>query len=128
MVSPVYFLMLSIQAVRGLPRLRAPGIVPCIISFSRKLPCLAHSLADPTGLYILPMFFNDLLETNYLMIYWTDFRDLFYQIIGIWSQIIDLTLFFLSLKGYFHGNQLRVKISDQLSFSNCHSNINEIAV
>jgi len=32
-------LMLSIQAVRGLPRLRAPGIVPCIISFSRQLPC-----------------------------------------------------------------------------------------
>ena len=28
-----------IQAVRGLPRLRAPGIVPCIISFSRQLPC-----------------------------------------------------------------------------------------
>jgi len=27
--------MLSIQAVRGLPRLRAPDIVPCIISFSR---------------------------------------------------------------------------------------------
>jgi len=32
--SPVHVLMLSIQAVRGLPRLRAPGIVPCIISFS----------------------------------------------------------------------------------------------
>ena len=32
--------MLSIQAVRGLPRLRAPGIVPCIISFSRQLPRL----------------------------------------------------------------------------------------
>ena len=31
--------MLSIQAVRGLPRLRAPDIVPCIISFSRQLPC-----------------------------------------------------------------------------------------
>ena len=31
--------MLSIQAVRGLPRLRAPGIVPGIISFSRQLPC-----------------------------------------------------------------------------------------
>jgi len=30
-------LMLSIQAVRGLPRLRAPGIVPCIVSFSRRL-------------------------------------------------------------------------------------------
>jgi len=27
--------MLSIQAVCGLPRLHAPGIVPCIISFSR---------------------------------------------------------------------------------------------
>jgi len=26
--------MLSIQAMRGLPRLRAPGIVPCIIYFS----------------------------------------------------------------------------------------------
>jgi len=39
MVSPVHVLMLSIQAVRGLPRLRAPGIVPCIISFSRQLPC-----------------------------------------------------------------------------------------
>ena len=35
----VHVLMLSVQAVRGLPRLRAPGIVPCIISFSRQLPC-----------------------------------------------------------------------------------------
>ena len=34
-----HVLMLSIHAVRGLPRLRAPGIVPCIISFSRQLPC-----------------------------------------------------------------------------------------
>ena len=34
--SPVHVLMLSIQAVRGLPRLRAPGIVPCVISFSRR--------------------------------------------------------------------------------------------
>ena len=32
--SPVHVLMLSIQAVRGLPRQRAPGVVPCIISFS----------------------------------------------------------------------------------------------
>jgi len=31
--SPVQIL-LSIQAVRGLPRLRAFGIVPCIVSFS----------------------------------------------------------------------------------------------
>ena len=37
--SPVHVLMLSIQAVRGLPRLRAPGIVLCIISFSRQLRC-----------------------------------------------------------------------------------------
>ena len=34
--SPVHVLVLSIQAVRGLPRLRAPGIVPCIISFSMQ--------------------------------------------------------------------------------------------
>ena len=37
MESPVHVLM-SIQAVHGLPRLRAPGIVPCIITFSRQLP------------------------------------------------------------------------------------------
>ena len=37
--SPVHVLMLSIQAVRGPSRLRAPGIVPCIISFSKQLPC-----------------------------------------------------------------------------------------
>ena len=42
MESPVHVLMLSIQAVRGLPSLRAPGIVPCIISFSRQLPCYLH--------------------------------------------------------------------------------------
>jgi len=27
------------QAMRGLPRLHTPGIVPCIISFSRQFPC-----------------------------------------------------------------------------------------
>ena len=38
--SPVHVSMSSIQAVRGLPRLHAPGIVPCIVSFSRQqLPC-----------------------------------------------------------------------------------------
>jgi len=37
--SPVHVLMLSTQAVRGFPRPRAPDIVPCIISFSRQLPC-----------------------------------------------------------------------------------------
>jgi len=37
--SLVHVLMLSIQAVRGFPRMRAPGIVPCIISFPRQLPC-----------------------------------------------------------------------------------------
>ena len=39
MGSPVHVLMLSIKAVGGLPHLRAPDIVPCIISFSRQLPC-----------------------------------------------------------------------------------------
>jgi len=42
--SPVHVLMLSIQAVRGLPRLREPGTVPCIISFSTQLPCFLKSL------------------------------------------------------------------------------------
>ena len=37
--SLVHVFMLSIQAVRGLPGLRASGIVPYIISFSRQLPC-----------------------------------------------------------------------------------------
>jgi len=37
--SPVHVLMLSIQALRSLPRLCTPGIVPCIISCSRQLPC-----------------------------------------------------------------------------------------
>ena len=37
--SPVQVLMLSTQAVHGLPRLRVHGIVASIISFSRQLPC-----------------------------------------------------------------------------------------
>jgi len=39
--------MLSIQAVRGLPRLRAPGTVPCIISFSYS--CRDALIADATA-------------------------------------------------------------------------------
>jgi len=38
------FLMLSIQAVRRLPRLRAPGIVPCIISFLHATPLFPHGV------------------------------------------------------------------------------------
>jgi len=37
--SPVHVLMLSIQAVCGLPRLRASGVVPCIVSCS---PCFVN--------------------------------------------------------------------------------------
>jgi len=37
--SIVQVLMLSIQAVHGLPRLQAPGIIPRIISFSRQHLC-----------------------------------------------------------------------------------------
>ena len=36
--NPVHALVLSIQPMRGLPRLRAPSIVPCILSFWRQLP------------------------------------------------------------------------------------------
>ena len=35
--SPFHVLVLSTQAVRGLPRLRAPGIVPCAISTATVL-------------------------------------------------------------------------------------------
>ena len=42
--SPVHVLMLSIQVVCGLPRLRAPGIVPCIISFSLVSSWCDHSM------------------------------------------------------------------------------------
>jgi len=44
--SPVHVLMLSIQAVRGLPRLRARGIVPCVFSFSRQTRCDHSMLAS----------------------------------------------------------------------------------
>ena len=37
--SPVHDLMLSIQAVHGLRRLRVPGIVSYIISFCMQFPC-----------------------------------------------------------------------------------------
>jgi len=50
--SPVYDLMLSIQAVRGLPRLRAPGIVPCIL---QAIPLFPHG-ANIVGLCYLPRF------------------------------------------------------------------------
>ena len=43
--SPVHVLMLSIQAVRGLPRLRALGIVSCIISFRRDLKTALFQLS-----------------------------------------------------------------------------------
>ena len=45
--SPVHVLMLSIQAVHGLPRLHAPGIVPCIVSFSRQLSCFPIAWTGP---------------------------------------------------------------------------------
>jgi len=40
----VHVLMLSIQAMRGLSHLRAPGIVPCIISFSLVSSWYDHSM------------------------------------------------------------------------------------
>ena len=44
--SPVHVLMLSIQAVRGLLRLRAPAIVPCVISSSLISSWCDHSMLD----------------------------------------------------------------------------------
>jgi len=51
--SPVHVLMLSIQAVHGLPHLRAPGTVPCIISFSRQLPCFLMEKGAKICFFIL---------------------------------------------------------------------------
>jgi len=46
--SPIHVLMLSVQAVRGLPRLRAPGIVPVILS-RQNIGCTdAHYYLDLT--------------------------------------------------------------------------------
>jgi len=45
----LHVLMLFIQAVRGLSRLCAPGIVPCIISLTMQLP---SSWCDHSTLYI----------------------------------------------------------------------------
>jgi len=44
MVSPVHILVIYIEAVHGLPRLRAPAIVPCIISFYRQLKLFPHGV------------------------------------------------------------------------------------
>ena len=43
--SPIHVLMLSIQAVRGLPRLRAPGIVPCVHAHLHLLEPRRHASA-----------------------------------------------------------------------------------
>ena len=65
--SSVHVSMLSIQAVRGLPRLRESGIVPCIISSSwcdhsmlasllwrcRTVPSLSQLCYEPTHLFSL---------------------------------------------------------------------------
>ena len=42
--SPVHVLMLSIQAVHGLPRIRASGVVAGIIACSSQLICFRHTL------------------------------------------------------------------------------------
>jgi len=46
--SPVHVMMLSIQAVCGLPRLRAPGIVPCII----QINCPNFMTEDKLAMYL----------------------------------------------------------------------------
>ena len=53
--SLVHDLMLSIQAARDLPRLRTPGIVPCIISFSRQFPCFLMVCPQYVSFLALPV-------------------------------------------------------------------------
>ena len=50
-VSPVHVLMLSIQAVRGLPRLRAPGLFPaCELTYMSDLH--DSCMADTCTIYV----------------------------------------------------------------------------
>jgi len=74
--------------------------------------CWAHSAKLPTGQYILLLlisfFFilNDFLETNYLRICWTNFRNLFTK----WKRFgyrWSISAFFLIPQGTSHGNQLK---------------------
>jgi len=46
-----------------------------------------------------------------IRIYWTDFHQIFTRMAGIWSYIIDRTLFSRSLKGRRHGNHFWGKIA-----------------
>jgi len=54
--EPVHFLMLSIQAVPGLPCPTCMGIVPCIISFSRQLSCFLIMYASFFALAVFNSF------------------------------------------------------------------------
>jgi len=72
MMSPVHVLMLSVQAVRGLSRLRAPCIVPCIISFSRqrqlKLP-IVSSWCDHTCSMLAPLLWQSVIVQSVHCVY-----------------------------------------------------------
>ena len=62
--SPVHILMLSIQAVHGLPRLRAPGIVLCIISVSRQLPCFLMTTVLLASMHRLKRYRKKSVQTD----------------------------------------------------------------
>ena len=67
--SPIHALMLSIQAVRGLPRLRAPGIVVCIIAFSRQTSALVKyvvsRLPELHKLHLMPYSLSKISAKSY---------------------------------------------------------------
>jgi len=63
---PVHVLMLSIQAVLGLPRLPAPGIVPCITFFSRQRPCFVISKCRCKNFAVLKRFVRTLCRVTQL--------------------------------------------------------------
>ena len=86
--SPVHVLMLYIQAVRCLPCLRAPGTVPCIISFSRQLPCFLMVWPQFASFLALTvcnssLFTPALLATNSFV---------FSAVCDIFSWIADITI------------------------------------
>ena len=71
MVSPVHVLMLSILAVRGLPRQRPPGIVPCSLFLALSLVTCPSLPACTTTDFSSLHKFCTLIRTSYLLRFFT---------------------------------------------------------
>ena len=82
--------MLSIQAVCGLSRLHAPGIVPCIIFFSSQLPCFLMVLPQYASFLALTVsdssFFTPALLRTHLFVFFAVYET--HRIFFIWTSVL----------------------------------------